>query len=244
MTGAPPWPSRGFREEFLRNFSKFIRDDDGKFQSLGSDSAISSDTRRSFATCIISHINDYMDSPPSRGPIFRRYRVQGPNDEPYIPVRVTGHVTNNPIANLPQDGLIAGGTRGWGRQLHTNLAPYSECNQHSFTIPCRKNDIQQIQSRTQAFRASNPGFLDPGEPPSAGSGSRAAGNGATSIDSHLESTSRRRNREASPPNQSSSTIAIASRPNKRADTRAVDKSKFPLVCEICGDRFKFPARLK
>lgn len=243
MTGAPPWPSRGFREEFLCSFSKFIRDDDGKFQSLGPDSAISSDIRKSFVACIISHINDYMDSPPSRGPIFRRYRVQDPNDEPYTPIRVAGHVTNNPIANSPQDGLTAGGTRGRGRQLHSNLAPYSDCNQRSFAIPCRKNDIQRIQSETQAFRASNPDLLYPSEPSSAGSESRAAGNEAASIDSHLESTPRRRNRESSPLDESSSKITVSC-PKKRAGTRAVDKSKLPHVCGICGDRFKFPARLK
>ena len=239
---ALPWPPRRFREKLARSLSDFILDEGGNFQSLGLDSAISWDTCKSFAACINRYVNDYMDGPPSCGTMFHRYQVQNPNDDPF-PLGAS-HVINNSTIYPPQDGSIAGDPEEQIRQLHGEPCSYSEFNQSSLATARGRHLIQQMQSTDRVLGASDFGHLFQGELSSTGSGNRAASSRAASIDSHSESISRRRRREASPPGGNSSTTTPGSHRSKRADTRAVDKSKFPHECGICGNRFKFPARLK
>ena len=244
QSGTMPWPPRRFREELAYNLYNFILDEGGKFQSLNPDSVISSDTRKYFVACINRYVNDYMDGPPSCGAMFRRYRVQDPNDDPF-PL-MASHGTNNPIAYPPHDGSIVRDPGEQIRQLHSDPGHYGEFNQSSFTSTREKHLIQQIESTARAFEASDFVSLYSDDLPGAGSGNRAAGSGAASIDSHPESPSRRRNREATAPDENSSTITHGSHRSKRVDTRTdkAKKSEFKHVCAVCGAKFQFPARLK
>ena len=231
--GAPPWPPLRFREDLAYGLSDFILDKGGKFQSLGPDSAITPDTRRSFATCINQYVNGYMDAPTSCGTMFHRYREQDPNDDPFTLIGAS-HGTNNPIAYPPRDGSAARDPGEQIRQLHKNPPSYREFNQSSFAAP-RGNVIQQIQSATRAFEPSN-----------SGSGNCVAGSGATSIDSHLESISKRRNREPSPLNENSYATTPGSHRSKRVDTQT-GKDKKPEKkheCKKCGKKFHSPAHLR
>lgn len=253
-TGTEPMPLREFREEFLHNLAEFIRDDYGKFPSLYTESAMSSDICKTFVARITQYATIYMNIPLSCGAMFRRYWAQDPNDDP-LPLIGASHVTNNPIAYPPQDDPSARDPGEQISQFHSDPGFYSECNHASLATAREKRIKQQIQFAIRALRTDDFAPLYPGELPSAGPGDRTAGSRATStdshlgstfIDNHLESTSRKRGREPSPYDENSFTAAQGSYCSKRVDTRP-DKAKNSEKkheCEICGLRFQFPARLK
>ena len=221
--GTDPMPSPEFCEEFLHNLSEFIRDEYRKSSPLDAESPVSSGARRSFVARINQYASEYVSVLSEYGFMLRRYRMQDPNHDLFALLGAS-HVASNPAAYPP---------------------PYSELNQSSSAAPGGINVTQQSQSATRTFEPSNPSLVHLAEPASTGSGNHVAGSGAASIGSYLESTSRRRNREPSHPNENSTTTPGSHR-SKRVDTqtRKDKKPEKKHECKKCGKKFLSPAHLK